>query len=732
MGLGDYLLGVLLLALIAGPLAFGAWRVRARVLPGWTGAPARVAEAVLALAALVLVAEALGTVGLLKRAPLVVACLAAGGAAAWWAGRGARAGEADAAGAPPPQPPSAEGGAAPGQAGGRAAIGLALAACAAVAVAWFDRTDFAVHSGMTDPDTLWYHLPVAARFAQEGSITALHFTSYEPLTPFHPANGSLVHAVGMVAFGNDFLSPFVNLVWLALALAAGWCVGRPFGAGPATLLGTAIVVGSPILTAMDGGTAKDDVMGVALLLAAVALLVNAGGARAPNALAAIAGGLLLGVKLSMVVPALLLAVAAIAGAPRARRAATAGTWAGALLLVGGYWYARNLARTGNPAPWVDLGPLGLNKPELAPYTERWVVGSIGERAGEIDGFWGDWFVPAAETALGPAWWAIVLLALGGGIAALVAGRGRLQRLLGAAAIAIAIAYVVTPGSAGGSPDGVPHLVLWNMRHLTPALALGLVCLPLVARLRGRAQWAVLLPYAAVFAATQFATGFFELWGARPTVVATLGGLGAVGAVALAGARRPRVGAAKPGSRMARPRTLAVAGAATVGLALVAAGHKAHDIYFDHRYAETASDLGPAYAWARDVRDARIGIAGFFLQHPLYGEDLSNRVQYVGVEGGDGEFRSVASCAEWRAELADGGYDYVVTAPFNYPWGASRAYPREARWTETDRSAERIGRSGPVVTFRLTGKPDPRACANDGFGAETRVEEQQTGTRPPTD
>jgi hypothetical protein len=703
MGIGDYLIGLAALAAIAGALGLGAYRVRARLMPGWSGAPARVAEAVLAIAALILVEEVLGTVGLFDRVPLVIAAVVVGAAAAWW-GRGAH--------------PAA---AAPEQFGGRLAAGMALAACALVAVAWFDRTDFVVHSGMTDPDTLWYHLPVAARWVQEGSITALHFTSYEPLTPFHPSNGSLVHATGMLAFGNDFLSPFVNLGWLALALGAGWCVGRPFGLGPATLLGTAVVAGSPILTAMDGGTGKDDIAGVALLLAAVALLVNGRGARAPGAVAAVAGGLLLGVKLSMVVPALLLALVAIAAAPRARRAATAWTWAAALLGVGGYWYGRNLARTGNPAPWVDFGPLSLNKPELPDYTQKYVTGSIVERAGEYEGFWGEWFVPAAETALGPAWWAVLALALGGGAVALVAGRDPLHRLLGAAAVLVALAYAVTPGSAGGSPDEVPHLVLWNMRHLTPALALGLVCLPLLPVLRGSRRWVVLGGLAAVFAATQFATGFFEIWSARPTAVALLGGLGAVAAITAAAPLARRV-----------PRGLALAGCALLVAGIAAAGYKAQDIYFESRYDDRDSYLGLPYTWAREVRDARIGFVGFFLQLPLYGEDLSNHVQYVGIDGGDGEFRSVASCAEWRGRLAAGGYDYVVTAPFNYPWGASRAYPREARWTETDPAARRIARDGPVAIFRLTGRPDPGRCASDGFPAEGRRAEQATGTRPPTD
>ncbi|MDQ3936353.1 MAG: hypothetical protein M3340_17170, partial [Actinomycetota bacterium] len=288
----------------------------------------------------------------------------------------------------------------------------------------------------------------------------------------------------------------------------------------------------------------------------------------------------------------------------------------------------------------------------------------------------------------------------------------LLRALGAAAVLIAIAYAVTPGSAGGSPDEVPHLVLWNMRHLTPALALGLVCLPLVSGKR----W-VLPLFAAVFAATQLSGGVFELWGARPTTVAILGGLGAVALAAVAGRMRGR---------------MALAAAAVLAGGAIGAGAKAHDIYFEHRYTDSESPLGAAYSWAREVSDARIGVVGSFLQHPLYGNDLSNHVQYVGVAGGDGEFRSVASCAEWRERLADGDYDFVVTAPFNYPWGASSAYPREARWTETDRNAIQLGRLGPVAIFELRADPDPSTCARDGFPAREREAEQETGTRPPTD
>jgi hypothetical protein len=156
-------------------------------------------------------------------------------------------------------------------------------------------------------------------------------------------------------------------------------------------------------------------------------------------------------------------------------------------------------------------------------------------------------------------------------------------------------------------------------------------------------------------------------------------------------------------------------AAAMGLAVLAGGFKAQDIYFDNRYTDPASPLAMPFDWAKTVEDARIGIVGFYLQSPLLGEDLSNHVQYVGHEGGDGEFRSVRSCAEWRTELAEGDYDYVVTAPFNFPWGATNdIYPREARWTETDPSARRIGRNRSVAIFELTGEPNPATCASDGF------------------
>src|SRR5437867_5827735 len=75
---GDYLFGVIGLALVAIPMAMGGVRLRRRLLPGWAGAPARLAEAVLAVALLTVLLQLLGAFGILYAAVLVPAALLVG------------------------------------------------------------------------------------------------------------------------------------------------------------------------------------------------------------------------------------------------------------------------------------------------------------------------------------------------------------------------------------------------------------------------------------------------------------------------------------------------------------------------------------------------------------------------------------------------------------------------------------------------------------------------------
>ena len=75
---GDYAFGVIGLALVAIPMAMGGVRLRGRLLPGWVGAPARLAEAVLAVALLTILLQLLGAFGILVPGVLIPAALLLG------------------------------------------------------------------------------------------------------------------------------------------------------------------------------------------------------------------------------------------------------------------------------------------------------------------------------------------------------------------------------------------------------------------------------------------------------------------------------------------------------------------------------------------------------------------------------------------------------------------------------------------------------------------------------
>src|SRR3954468_7617695 len=98
---GSYLLGAVQLALVLVPVCFAAWRLRGRLLPGWTGAPARLVESVVAVALVIWISEALGTLGLFYAGALIVAALLVAGTVAWWPAGPAAAGD--------PPPPARQG-----------------------------------------------------------------------------------------------------------------------------------------------------------------------------------------------------------------------------------------------------------------------------------------------------------------------------------------------------------------------------------------------------------------------------------------------------------------------------------------------------------------------------------------------------------------------------------------------------------------------------------------------
>src|SRR5205085_9910383 len=102
------------------------------------------------------------------------------------------------------------------------------------------------------------------------------------------------------------------------------------------------VLATPGLVDTQPGGAYNDIVGIALLLASIALIVNAragpGGQLdlRTSAFAAIPAGLALGSKYTMIVPALTLGLGCVLLAGQGRRLRHAGVWAGVLILLGGY------------------------------------------------------------------------------------------------------------------------------------------------------------------------------------------------------------------------------------------------------------------------------------------------------------------------------------------------------------------------------------------------------------
>jgi hypothetical protein len=686
MSFGRYLLGTGELVLVVCAMGLGALRLRARWLPDWSGAPARLAEIVIAAAALVVVLEIAGVAQLLRPIPVLIAALGAGALMA-------TLGETPrpAAAAPPPEQL------------GRWASAAALAAMLVVAAHWAVLANHAFSVGMYEGDENWYHLPYAARFMQDGSITSLHYASPSYLSWFHPLNSELFHALGMVAYHRDIASPFINLIWFAVALLAAWCVGRPFGVAPITAVAAAIALDVPVFAGTQAGTAMSDLFGLAFLLAAVALLLGGRTGRSGQIsggallVAGIAGGLALAAKLSFALPVVVLLAGVIAFAPRGSRGRAALLTFVPTLVTGSFWYLRDFAYTLNPFPYVQsLGPIDLPGPDEGlnggpPFSVSHYL---------TDGrVWSDWFLPGLRDQVGHVWFVLVALCLVGIVAGLWQRRDRIVLSFAAAALAAFVFYLLTPEAAEG-PEGMPISFTAGLRVLEPALAMGLVLAAIgAARLGPRPRLAALaVGLILALAGTNRSADFWHTGGQLAGAVLIVAVLIAAPLAAVAAARRG------PSGRLATAVGLAAALALAVGI-----GWPRTERYLDHRYRTDdvpplfrQLNMVPLYRWGSGISDSRIATSGI-LQYGLYGTDLSNHVQYLGRVGSDHSFREITDCRTWREHLNDGDYDYVVAMP---RFGGRREL--QARWTR-DPHAQVLWHSAPITVFRLTGNLDPARC-----------------------
>jgi hypothetical protein len=669
---GAYAIGLTSTVVVVAVLAWGAWWLRAALLPAWSGANARLAEIVIAIGALIGIAQILGTFGAFEPLPMLVAYVMTG-LVMGLIGRRLTPRHGVAPSVLQPSP--------------RVEIIAAALAGALVAAQWIMHVAVTYGRGITQPDSLWYHAPFAARFVESGRLMELHDTGLSDLaTPIHtflPLSGSLVQGIAMLPFHNDLLSPILNLAWAGLAVLAAWCLGRRYGIGALLVLATIMVLGVPALGGSQPGQAANDVAALGLFVAAVALLFEGELAPAPTALAGVAAGLALGAKLTVAAPLAVLTVGVVVVAFRARRRSAAVWWCATLVLFGGYWFVRNWVIFGNPVPWmsIDLGPISLSaeistRPPLADTLDEWST-------------WRRFIFPGFSKALGPGWIPMLGLALTGAVIGIVRGRQLLERFAGAGVLVgvVAVAFIQFGGDFGGG--GFVYMV----RYFSPELILGFALLSLTL-VRGPLVWrrAFLLILVGLVALGASAGHFdsIEAWPGHEWLPGVIAGIGVLATVALLALPR------------SRPKMAAlVAAGAVLGATILGGGWLLQRHYFDRRYVDAGLPHDGVNAMFQSVRNERVAVYGTEHFYPFFGADLSNRVsrKYGPFDG-----PTVEQCRAWRRLLAADEYRYVVVAHDLYAGGI----PNES-WVSGDPAATPVQRRGNTTVYRINGRIDPKGC-----------------------
>jgi hypothetical protein len=713
---GSYIGGCLATIGIVSAVGLGGYWLRRWIVPEFSGALARLADATFAVGLLILTLELLGSLSILYTGWIVVGGIGVGLGAAWlgWSKAPTENREISA-----PQVQNL-------------ALLIALGVASFTVAEWTFPSQLSLDQGMFGGDTTWYHMPFAARFAQEHSIVHLHFTDPLRLAAwFYPQSSELVHGAAIVLFKSDWLSPLINLFWLAIALLAAWCVGRPYRVGPATLVAGALVLDAGVMIETQPGEGRNDIMGVAFLLAFAAFLINAHQRRAPKegavqdapekgeplldkgplVVAGVAAGLAASVKFTFLVPVVAIGLGVIVFSGRGRRLTTAWVLGLSAFVVGAYWYVRAAIKTGgNPIPTTGFGPLDLPRPDQMPLDPRprfAVAHYLSEPT-----IYRKWFFPQLDNAFGPLWPLILIAAVAAAVYIAWRSRNTILRVIAVAALATAVVYLFTPLTAAGQ-EGSPTGFFTNTRYLVPGLVLAMTLLPLARPLRAPEPraWQTLLFLTGIYAITVVMTPRWYPGFIVGTVVLTLALVWAPAGLGMARSRRLLSRAAVTGA------------AALVVLLVVVLGRAQEVQYYDHHYTRTTlflQDGGPrdAFEFAHNLHDKRIGIAGsgeiFFGQYGFYGKNLDNYVQYIGVPGADGTYRLATTCRQFRRRINAGDYDYVILSQFTQDAADSPYWYPIYAWVKNDPALEQVIEE-PEITpeadwvFRVKGKLDPSGC-----------------------
>ncbi|MBW4518518.1 MAG: hypothetical protein KME16_02130 [Scytolyngbya sp. HA4215-MV1] len=243
-----------------------------------------------------------------------------------------------------------------------------------------------------DYDSLWYHLPIMARWYQAGAFVRLpDFMSTGVWTTdqiaYYPFNWEILCTLFVMPFQEDFLVALPNLlVWAMLGLAT-YGLGQTVGATRVyNLAATTLVLTIPLIL-QHVNTLHIDLPFATFFMISLYFAISYHKTRSPFDIGLFLAsfGMLLGIKLSAVgygiLPVLALLLLEVRSflthrkLPRWFNTSTVLAISillvgmGSVFLIGGFWYFRNWAEVGNPLGNVQVQVAGLSFPGSAKLSD---------------------------------------------------------------------------------------------------------------------------------------------------------------------------------------------------------------------------------------------------------------------------------------------------------------------------------------------------------------------------
>jgi hypothetical protein len=285
-------------------------------------------------------------------------------------------------------------------------------------------------------DSLTYHLTRAAAWAQHGGVYWIPDAPTDRINEFQPLAEQEI-LFFFVATGSGALFALPQLVAQLAIVFSVYASARRLGYGLHAAVGASLLFSTLTIVALEATTAQNDLVAASLPAAAAALLLCT--RRSETALAGLATGLMLGVKLTtvFVLPVLVL-LAALGGRRPLLR--FSGATVVAFLTLGVWSYVRNVDETGHV--------LGVGGGRVENTAETSLVGTLATafrvayRMFDLSGF-DDWMV-----------WALAIVGVGAAFGLVVASWERSPpRAVAAAAAAVALPLLspaLVIGFAGAS------------------------------------------------------------------------------------------------------------------------------------------------------------------------------------------------------------------------------------------------------------------------------------------